>query len=444
MINGRESPQGVWEDGFFDRGSFQEILYGWAQTVVVGRARLGGIPVGVIAVETRTVELIIPADPANLDSETKVVSQAGQVWFPDSAYKTAQAIMDFNREDLPLIIFANWRGFSGGMKDMYDQVVKFGAYIVDALREYKQPILVYIPPFAELRGGAWAVLDATINPRHMEMYADPDARGGVLEPEGTVEIRFRSKDLVRTMHRCDITCKKMAGELSTTTDPDARRKLEQQLKDRETQLMGMYHQTALFFADLHDKPQRMLEKGVICDIIPWQRSRYLLYWRLRRLLYEDRLKNEIQSIITNIGDGEMLAMIRRWFIEHHGQHNQYLFDENRCVAEWLHSQFESSTSLVLENIACLKRDAVSRKMQSIFAENTSVAFDSLLQLVHSNISQEQRLKLLTTLTNMDGTAIESNTSSPSISQASDSKGSEAPASTESLPSKSKSSDTEQK
>lgn len=38
------------------------------------------------------------------------------MWFPDSAYKTAQAIKDFNREQLPLMIFANWRGFSGGMK----------------------------------------------------------------------------------------------------------------------------------------------------------------------------------------------------------------------------------------------------------------------------------------------------------------------------------------
>jgi len=44
------------------------------------------------------------------------VSQAGQVWFPDSAYKTSQAIKDFAHEDLPLFIFANWRGFSGGMK----------------------------------------------------------------------------------------------------------------------------------------------------------------------------------------------------------------------------------------------------------------------------------------------------------------------------------------
>lgn len=37
--------------------------------------RLGGIPTGVVAVETRSVELSIPADPANLDSEAKVRAQ---------------------------------------------------------------------------------------------------------------------------------------------------------------------------------------------------------------------------------------------------------------------------------------------------------------------------------------------------------------------------------
>jgi acetyl-CoA carboxylase carboxyltransferase component len=44
------------------------------------------------------------------------------------------------------------------------QVLKFGAEIVDALVAYKQPVFVYIPPFAELRGGAWVVVDSTINP----------------------------------------------------------------------------------------------------------------------------------------------------------------------------------------------------------------------------------------------------------------------------------------
>lgn len=31
----------------------------------------------------------------------------------------------------------------------------------------------------------------------MEMYADAESRGGVLEPEGTIEIKFRKEELVR-------------------------------------------------------------------------------------------------------------------------------------------------------------------------------------------------------------------------------------------------------
>lgn len=287
LINGRESLNGTWEDGFFDRGSFQEILSGWAKTVVAGRARLGGIPVGVIATETRTVELTIPADPANLDSESKSISQAGQVWFPDSSYKTAQAINDFNREGLPLFILANWRGFSGGMKDMYEQVLKFGAYIVDALRQYSQPIMVYLPPFSELRGGAWAVLDASINPRQMEMYADPNARGGVLEPEGVVEIRFRQKDLVKAMQRNDGIMMQHHQDLIKCEDPEEKKKITKLIKEREELLSGAYHQVALNFADLHDKPTRMLAKGAINDIVPWQKSRQFFHRRLRRLLFDD-------------------------------------------------------------------------------------------------------------------------------------------------------------
>ena len=46
---------------------------------VLRRARLGGIPVGVIAVETQTVMLSIPADPGAPDSSERLVPQAGQV-----------------------------------------------------------------------------------------------------------------------------------------------------------------------------------------------------------------------------------------------------------------------------------------------------------------------------------------------------------------------------
>lgn len=54
----------------------------------------------------------------------QVLVRAGQVWYPDSAYKTAQAIKDLQGEDLPIMMFANWRGFSGGMQDMLQEVLK--------------------------------------------------------------------------------------------------------------------------------------------------------------------------------------------------------------------------------------------------------------------------------------------------------------------------------
>lgn len=77
----------VWRSGFLDRDSWTELLGGWARTAIVGRGRLGGIPVGVIAVETRTVEQVIPADPAAPDSKEVIQQRAGQVWYPDSAFK---------------------------------------------------------------------------------------------------------------------------------------------------------------------------------------------------------------------------------------------------------------------------------------------------------------------------------------------------------------------
>lgn len=79
-----DETDGRWLSGFFDKGTFQETLSGWAQTVVVGRARLGGIPFGAIAVETRTVERIVPADPANPLSNEQKIMEAGQVRPPAS------------------------------------------------------------------------------------------------------------------------------------------------------------------------------------------------------------------------------------------------------------------------------------------------------------------------------------------------------------------------
>jgi acetyl-CoA carboxylase/biotin carboxylase 1 len=193
--------------GFCDDGTFHEYMEGWGKTVVVGRGRVGGLPIGIIAVETRSVSRHIPADPGDSKSRDIVEAQAGQVWFPDSAFKTAQAIRDFNRaENLPLVIFANWRGFSGGTRDMFAEILKYGSMIVDALVEYKHPITIYIPPHGELRGGAWVVLDPKINPAHMEMYADEQSRGGILEPPAACDLLWKDPSLSSSCIAMTLCC----------------------------------------------------------------------------------------------------------------------------------------------------------------------------------------------------------------------------------------------
>ena len=262
---------------FFDTDSFMEVMLDWGRTVITGRARLGGVPIGAVAVETRTVDKTIPADPAFASAQIAEESQAGQVWFPDSAFKTAQAIGDMNREGLPLIIFANWRGFAGGLRDMYGEVLKYGAYIVDALREYKQPVFVYIPQGGELRGGAWVVIDSSINPEQMEFYAAEGAKGGVLEPEGIVDIKFRRQDLLSTMKRT------IPGGIGDSHEDEAKKKA----------LMPTFKQLAVHFAALHDTPGVMLHKKAIKAVIPWETSREFFALRLRARLAEERIKSAI-------------------------------------------------------------------------------------------------------------------------------------------------------
>lgn len=83
LLPGRDiGGESGFESGLFDKGSWTETQAGWARTVVTGRARLGGIPVGVIAVETQTMKRHVPADPGMPDTAEQDILQAGQVGCP--------------------------------------------------------------------------------------------------------------------------------------------------------------------------------------------------------------------------------------------------------------------------------------------------------------------------------------------------------------------------
>ncbi|KAK0630955.1 acetyl-CoA carboxylase [Bombardia bombarda] len=371
MIGGKTDDDGAFQPGLFDKDSFVETLGGWARTVVVGRARLGGIPMGVIAVETRSVENITPADPANPDSIEQVTNEAGGVWYPNSAFKTAQAINDFNYgEQLPLMILANWRGFSGGQRDMYNEVLKYGSYIVDALVKFEQPVFIYIPPFGELRGGSWVVVDPTINPTAMEMYADVDARGGVLEPEGIVGIKYRKDKQLEAMARLDpiyANLKKNLADTSLSADEIAATK--KKLLAREQQLLPVYAQISLQFADLHDRAGRMKAKGVIREILEWKNARRFFYWRVRRRLNEEYILRRIAASTTPAGIHSK-ATTASTTPQARARHLHLLeawcgiskFDtSDREVAIW----YEENRKLVHDKLENLKADAIAAEMRDL-------------------------------------------------------------------------------
>lgn len=322
-ICGIQDSQGKWLGGMFDRGSFVETLEGWAKTVITGRAKLGGIPVGVIAVETQTMMQVIPADPGQLDSAERVVPQAGQVWFPDSATKTAQALLDFNHEELPLFILANWRGFSGGQRDLFEGILQAGSTIVENLRTYKQPAFVYIPKAGELRGGAWVVVDSKINPEHIEMYAESTAKGNVLEAEGLIEIKFRPKELEESMLRLDpeltnlnARLKEMKKENASLSEMET---IGVSMTVRMKQLMPIYTQVATRFAELHDTSSRMAAKGVISKVVDWKESRTFFYKRLRRRVAEDSLAKEVREAAgEQLSHRSALECIKKWYLASKG------------------------------------------------------------------------------------------------------------------------------
>lgn len=68
--------------------------------------------------------------------------------------------------------------------------------------------------------------------------------------------------------------------------------------------MHVYHTVAVHFADLHDTPERMLEKGCISEIVAWRTSRPFFYWRLRRLILEDYFYKKIISAQNGLSIGQ--------------------------------------------------------------------------------------------------------------------------------------------
>ncbi|KAK4897664.1 hypothetical protein LTR28_001703 [Elasticomyces elasticus] len=284
------------------------------------------------------------------------------------------------------MILANWRGFSGGQKDMYNEVLKYGSYIVDALVKYEQPVFVYIPPFGELRGGSWVVVDPTINPKYMEMYADEDARGGVLEPEGIVGIKFRKDKQLETMARLDPIygdLKRRMADKSLSTEQQA--EIKAKMTEREQLLLPVYMQISIQYADLHDRAGRMEAKGAIRMPLQWPQARRFFYWRLRRRLNEEYVLKRMASASSMelVSRSHSLETLKTWSAIPN-------FDrDDMSVAMW----YEENRKDVHAKIEAMKVDSIAYDVAALMRSHKEGGLKGVAQVL-SMLPVEEKEQVL--------------------------------------------------
>ncbi len=190
-----------------DKGDFYEIQEHFAKNIVVGFARMGGYPVGIVANQPMVLAGVLDINASE---------KAGRfVRFCDC----------FN---IPLIVFEDVPGFLPGVDQEHGGIIRHGAKLLYAFCEATVPKITVVTRKAY--GGAYCVM----NSKHIRAdlnLAWPTAEIAVIGAEGAVNIIFRR-------------------ELAEAEDPSARRE----------QLVSEYSER---FAN----PYAAARRGYIDDII---------------------------------------------------------------------------------------------------------------------------------------------------------------------------------
>ncbi len=127
-----------------------------AETAVVLDARIGGIPVCLLGIESRSVPRrgVPPTDGPD-------VYTAGTL-FPRSSKKAARAI-NAASGNRPLVVLANLSGFDGSPDSMRALQLEYGAEIGRAVVNFDGPIVFVV--ISRYHGGAFVVFSKALNPR---------------------------------------------------------------------------------------------------------------------------------------------------------------------------------------------------------------------------------------------------------------------------------------
>ena len=150
-----------------DDGYFLEVHRHYAKNIIVGFARLGGRPVGIVANQ-----------PAHLAGTLDI----------DASVKGARFVRFCDAFNLPLVTFEDVPGFLPGTVQEYGGIIRHGAKLLFAFAEATVPKVTVITRKAY--GGAYCVMSS----KHIRTdvnYAWPTAEIAVMGAEGAVNILYK-------------------------------------------------------------------------------------------------------------------------------------------------------------------------------------------------------------------------------------------------------------
>ena len=225
-------------------------------------------------------------------------------------------------------------------------------------------------------------MDPSINPDAMEMYADEDARGGVLEPEGIVNIKFRRDKQLETMARLDPTYAELKASLADKSlSQEKQSDIKVKMSEREQLLLPVYSQISLQFADLHDRAGRMQAKNTIRHPLLWKNARRFFYWRLRRRLNEESLVKKMANASPkdSMSRATSLRNLQAWSGIQDFQH------DDQAVATW----YEENRKSVQGKIDGLKAEAVAFDVTNLLNTNREGGMRGLKQFLETMPVEER-------------------------------------------------------
>jgi len=155
--------------GVVDRDSFFEIKPGFAKNIVVGLARLAGMPVGVVANQPMVL---------------------GGALDNDAADKAARFILLFYAFNIPLVFLQDVPGFMVGSKVERAGIIRHGAKMLYAVSEATVPKLTVV--IRKAYGAGYFVMCGRGYEPDL-IVAWPTAEISVMGPEGGTNIIFRKE-----------------------------------------------------------------------------------------------------------------------------------------------------------------------------------------------------------------------------------------------------------